>query len=250
MNLNRRPIIFKVPPLLACGFILLCLLIFACAGKDENAARRGLTPVALAPGMTVYLPDGWQIQDPAGYGAAIDALCAKIPLALAKPDAMFYAARRGADNQPAAILTLGQGNSAGLTNDMLAALTTEEKQQFAQAMIMALQSLSTRADLPLSVGSASFRQAGRYEPLVISGKSEDLITFSSALYFLPGNALALSYVHLSSAEDDIDPAAEFARILAAFEPDAAYRPAPPPARNPSEPMLQYLLRVGFKGALP
>ena len=247
MHCKWRLSISKASIRSALSLAMLCLLLAACASKNENAARRGLTPFTPAPGMTVYLPDGWQVGNSAEYGAALDALCAKIPLAMARPDAAFYAARQSADGAPAAILTIGRAKSTGLTNDMLAVLTAEEKQQFAQAMIFTLQNLSTRADLPLAVSRAFFKQTGRYEPLLISGSSQNLITFDSALYFLPDNALALSYMRFTAVHDDIDPAAEFARILAAFEPDAAYKPTPPPARNTGESMPQYLLRVNAKG---
>ena len=41
--------------------------------------------------------------------------------------------------------------------------------------------------------------------------------------------------------------AEFDRILAAFEPDASYKPAPPPARREGESMEVYMMRAGAMG---
>lgn len=232
----------------AAGLVLACLLLAACAGKGEIAARRGLTAFNITPQMTVYLPDGWRASDPTNYGAAMDALHAKVPLALSpRPDAPFYATRTAADGEVSALLTLGRAASNGLTNDLLGALTSEEKQRFTEAMNIALRGVASEAGIPITVSSAAFRQVGRYEPVILSGRSVESITFDSVFYFLPGQVLALSYVHMSGAKDATDRAAEFTRILAAFEPDAAYKPKPPPARNPGEPMLEYLLRAGCQG---
>lgn len=235
---------------------LVCLLLVACADAQERAARRGLNPFAVDRNMTIYLPDGWQVQDTEKYGAAVDSLAAEMPINLPMDSAMFFASRADEQGRPAAFVGIAHTPIPGLSNDALQGLTPEEKQQLAQAMVMVMRGLSSHINMPLVVDTAEFKNVGRYEPLVFSGQNEQttarvpgwessLLSFRMAFFFMPKDAVVMSYVGLPQNNAGID--AEFGRLLAAFEPDASYKPAPPPARREGEPMQQYMMRVGAMG---
>ena len=240
---------------LAAALALACLLA-ACSGTKEPEARRGLTPFTVDQNMTIYLPDGWQAQDTGKYGAAMDSLAAEMPIKLPMSPALFFATRANGEGKPAAFVGLAHTPIPGLSNDMLRGLTPEEKQQLAQAMVMVMRGLSSHINMPLVVDTAEFKSIGRYEPLVFSGQNEqtaarvpgwesNLFSFRMAFFFLPKAAVVMSYVGLPQNNAGMD--AEFDRILAAFEPDASYRPKPPPDRREGEPMEVYMMRAGAQG---
>ncbi len=254
-----KNLIKKTPSLPAISLLLLCLIISACAGAQERTARRGLNAFVVEPGMTIYLPDGWQAEDPATYNASIDNLSAKLPLPLpAVGMGLFQARRTTAEGKPAAVVGVGLSNVPGLTNDVLSALTVDEKQQIVQAMRLVMQGMSSQLNMPLAVTNAEFKPLGRYEPMVFSGESQEAdkqeipgwnsmqLRFHIAFFFMPKGATLLTYVSLPANNVDADK--EFARILAAFEPDANYKPASPPARKEGEAMTQYILRANATGA--
>lgn len=235
---------------------LACLVLAACSGGKESEARRGLNPFSVDEQMTIYLPDGWQARDAGQYGAAINSLAAEMPMALPVGAGKFFATRANGEGKPAAFVGIAHTALPGMGNNVLAGLTSEEKQQLAQGMVVVMQGLSSRLNMPLAVDAAEFKNIGRYEPLVFSGQNEqaagrvpgwesNLMNFRLAFFFLPDDAVVLSYVGLPQNNAGID--AEFNRILAAFEPDASYKPAPPPARREGEPMPTYLMRAGVQG---
>ena len=245
----------RIISILAASLALVCLLLAACSGKEPEA-RRGLTPFPVDQNMTIYLPDGWQAQDTGEYGAAVDALASEMPIKLPMGTAMFFATRNNGQGNPAAFIGIAHTPIPGMSNDVLRGLTPEEKQQLAQAMVMLMRGLSSHINMPLAVDTAEFKSVGHYEPLVFSGQNEqtaarvpgweaNLLRFRMAFFFLPKDAVVLSYVGLPQNNAGID--AEFTRILGAFEPDAGYKPAPPPARREGESMEVYMMRAGAMG---
>ena len=257
MSLTRKKATNMIKNLLpAAALALACLLLAACGGAQERAARRGLNPFVVDQHMTIYLPDGWQTQDAGQYGASVDALAAQIPISFSKGSAMFCARRANDQGRPAALVGIGRNSFPGLNNNVLRGLAPDERQQFAQAMVMVMRGLSAQIDMPLAVDTAEFKSVGRYDPLVLSGQNEqtaaripgwesNLLRFHLAFFFLPKDAVVLAYVGLPQNDSGID--AEFDRILAAFEPDASYRPKPPPDRRESESMEVYMMRAGAQG---
>ena len=119
-----------------------------------------------------------------------------------------------------------------------------------------MQSMSSQLKMPLAITASGFKNVGRYEILQFSGQNEQvegkvpgweamLMHFYITFFFLPENTVVLTYVSLPENDPNVDD--EFTRILAAFEPDAGYKPAPPPARLEGELMPQYMLRAGGQG---
>ena len=240
----------KKTALVAACLGLLCLLFSACVGSEENAARRGLTAHTVndAPGMTVYLPPDWKIQDTTMAEAGVEYLRSQIPMPLPPMGTLLYATRTNAAGEAEAIFSLVRSENGGLTNDVLSAFTPEEKQELAKTLRFVTQGLYTQAGLPINIDSAAFTHIGRYEPLLFTATDADGRPFSSAAFFLAKDSLALSYMQLADNKTAAEAQAEFMRIMTAFEPDADYKPAPPPARNAGEEMLPYLMRVMSQGA--
>ena len=233
---------------------LICLLLAACAHK--NAAQRGLNAFPVAPGMTIFLPDGWKTGDTANYNAAMDNLGAQMPIAIPKGTALFCANRATPEGKPAAMVGISRSSFPGLGNEVLRGLTPDEKQQLLQAMNFIMQGMSAQLKMPLLITESGFKNVGRYEILQFSGQNEQvegkvpgweslLMRFHIAFFFLPENAVVLTYINMPQNAPGAEE--EFARILTAFEPDAAYKPAPPPARLGGELMPQYMLRAGGQG---
>ena len=256
LSVRKKALNMRRTVILAASFAFICLLLAACSGGKESEARRGLNPFPVDQNMTIYLPDGWQARDTGKYGAAMDTLAAEMPMALPLGTAAFFATRANGEGKPASFIGIARTALPGMGNNVVRGLTPEERQQLAQGMVLVMRGLSSRLNMPLAVDTAEFKSIGRYEPLVFSGQNERAaarvpgwestpMNFRLAFFFLTNDAVVLSYVGLPQNNAGID--AEFNRILAAFEPDASYKPAPPPARREGESMDMYLMRAGSLG---
>ena len=237
---------------LAASLAFVCLLLAACDKTGKTEAQRGLTPFVIDKNMAVYLPDGWRKLKTDKYNTAMDLMSAGLPFKLSIDAVMFFAARDNDQGRSAAFISIAHTSASCLSNDALHGLTFNEKAQLAQAMATVIQGWALHINIAMTVDTTEFKDMGRYEPLVFSGQGVQvsgwepkLPRFRVAFFFLPKDTVVLSYLNMPNNNVGVD--AEFDRILAAFEPDASYKPAPPPARRESESVEEYMMRVGVLG---